>query len=70
MRHSILEDLKVSRGDIARGTGISLSMVSRIFSGKRAPGTGNEAKIAAYLGMRLDRFREVWTKLYRSENSK
>lgn len=70
MARSILDKLKFSRGDISRGTGISLSMVSRIFSGQRAPGTATEAKIAAYLGMRLDRFREEWTKLYKSANSK
>ena len=40
-----------SRGELSRGTGISLSHISRIFSGKRAPSMKAIEKIAEYTGL-------------------
>lgn len=46
----------VSLTNIANGTGISLSMVSRIMNGHRTPSLDNATKIAAYLGISVDEF--------------
>lgn len=42
--------------DVARGTGLSLSYVSRVFSGKRTPRVKAVRSIAAYLGIPLEEF--------------
>jgi transcriptional regulator with XRE-family HTH domain len=41
-------------GDVARGTGLSKSHVSKIFSGNRKPGLEAVARLAAYLGITID----------------
>lgn len=42
--------------DVARGTGISVSHVSRIFSGLRTPSLDVAEAIAKYLGVGLNDF--------------
>ena len=39
--------------DVARGTGISISHVNRVFNGNRTPSLPNLRKIAAYLKVDL-----------------
>lgn len=43
-----------SRGEISRGTGLSLSHVSRVFSGARKPSLTTLKRLAAYLGVNID----------------
>lgn len=47
-------DKEYSRGEISRGTGISLSHVSRIYSGQRSPSLETIHKIMAFAGMSLE----------------
>lgn len=47
-----------SLSDIARGTGLSLSHVCRVFSGKRAPSMGTARTIAGFLGTTTDKLYE------------
>lgn len=44
----------VTLTNIANGTGLSLSMVSRIMAGKRTPSLDSASKIAAYLGISIE----------------
>ena len=46
----------VSNGDIARGTGLSRTLISKIRSGQRTPSLMTAEKIAGYLGMPLSEF--------------
>lgn len=46
-------------GDVARGTGLNVEHVSRIFNGKRMPRLKTAARIAAHLEITIDQ-------LYRS----
>lgn len=43
-----------SVGDVARGTGITHSHISRIFNGRRTPSMACAVKIANFLGITLD----------------
>lgn len=43
-----------SRGDIARGTGLSMSHVSRILSGRRVPSLRTARLLSRYFGIGLD----------------
>ena len=43
-----------SRGEISRGTGISLSHVSRIYSGRRSPSLETIRKIMEFAKMPLE----------------
>lgn len=45
---------QTSIGDVARGTGISVSHVSRIFNGRRMPRLDTAQKIANYLQVTVD----------------
>lgn len=40
-----------SRGEIARGTGMSMSHISRVFSGQRVPSMKTIERIAQFAGM-------------------
>ena len=42
--------------DIAAATNLSISYISRIFSGHRKPSLGAAERIAEHLGMSVDRF--------------
>lgn len=44
---------KYSRGEISRGTGLSLSHVSRIYSGRRSPSLSTIRKIAEFAGLEV-----------------
>lgn len=46
----------VSIGQIARGTDLSRSHVSRIFNGHRVPSLRCSEKISAYIGVSMDTF--------------
>lgn len=52
--------------DVARGTGLSLSHVSRVFSGKRAPTVQAARRIARYLGIEVG---ELLSQLERLETA-
>lgn len=43
-----------SRHQIAKGTGMSVSAVSKIFSGKRMPGLVKAIKIAQFMGVSVE----------------
>lgn len=43
-----------TRRQIARGTGIGLSHVSKIFKGTRSPSTSNLVKLAAYFNVSIE----------------
>lgn len=45
---------ELNRSEISRGTGYSLSHVSRVLSGKRMPSVVALGKIASYLGLTRD----------------
>lgn len=47
---------KLNLSDVARGTGVSVAHVSRIFSGLRTPSLDVAEKIAKYLGVGLSEF--------------
>lgn len=47
-------DKTFSRGEIARGTGLSLSHVSRIFSGERNPSLNTVRKVAQFINIPLE----------------
>ena len=44
----------INMSDVARGTKMSLSAVSRVFSGDRNPRISTAIRIAAYLGITID----------------
>ncbi|MBZ5629367.1 MAG: helix-turn-helix transcriptional regulator [Acidobacteriia bacterium] len=48
-----------NRGEIARGTGYTLSAISRIFGGKRAPTMRTATKLASFFGITLDELMSV-----------
>ncbi len=48
--------------DIARVTGVSLAHISRVFGRTRRPSLGLASKIAAYLGMPIDKLYAILTK--------
>lgn len=54
--HNLYEDNEISRRAVARGTGLSRTYVSRIFSGQRNPSIDTCARLAAYLGVTIDEF--------------
>ncbi len=58
-----LKTLKPSAtlGDIARGTGLNVEHVSRIFNKKRTPRLKTAARIAEYLGVSIDRLYAALT---------
>lgn len=43
-----------TRAEIANGTGISISHISRIFSGNRMPSLDTAHRISRYLGITMD----------------
>lgn len=47
---------EVTLSDIARGTGVSLAHVSRVFGAKRRPSVDCASRISAYLGISMDEF--------------
>lgn len=49
-----------SLGDVARGTGLSRSMVTRVFSGDRRPSVETASKVAGYLGVSMDNLYGAW----------
>lgn len=46
----------VSIGQVARGTGLHRTHISRIFNGLRVPSLRSSQKIASYLGVSMDKF--------------
>lgn len=64
-RESRVRELAAASGinftisDVARGTGLHLTHVSRIFNGKRKPSLAAAKKIADYLHVSLDRLNTV-----------
>jgi transcriptional regulator with XRE-family HTH domain len=44
----------VSVGDVARGTGLSPSHLSRVFNGRRTPSMRTALKIALFVGCTID----------------
>lgn len=49
-------------GELGRKVGISVTHVSKIFSGDRRPSLPVAAKIAKYLGMSIDKFYGILLK--------
>lgn len=47
----VMAGREFTRGEISRGTGVSLSHISRIFSGDRVPSVPTVAKIAEWAGV-------------------
>jgi transcriptional regulator with XRE-family HTH domain len=54
--YKLIEEADLTMSDIARGCDLSLSYVSRIFSGDRVPRIVVAQKIAKFLGMSLEDF--------------
>lgn len=51
-----LGSIPINLSAISRASGIDVSCLSRIFSGKRAPSVHISTRIAATIGLRLDEF--------------
>lgn len=49
----------INMSDVARGTKMSLSAVSRVFSGDRNPRISTAIRIAAYLGITIDELLQI-----------
>lgn len=49
----------ISLSKISRHTGVNVSLLSKIFSGRRQPTLDSARRIAVALGMRLDEFLEA-----------
>lgn len=57
---------RLNLSDVARGTGISVSHVSRIFSGLRSPSLDVAETIAKYLGVGMSEFTKFLSTVKKS----
>jgi transcriptional regulator with XRE-family HTH domain len=51
---------RITYYDIARGTGLDVTYVGRLFNQKRSPSVRSLEKIAGYLGCSLDRLNSIF----------
>lgn len=50
----VVGGVEYSRGQIAQGTGISISHISKVFSGRRRPSLTSALRIATFLGISVE----------------